>query len=281
MSSPSKPGAPVVGFNHNLNHKGRVFHVQTEDSGPQHGHIITHIFMGGNILASTKGTYADVLSRLGPGEVAGTVRKMMEDQHKGMVKSLMGGAYDADIAKRTGSDTFYEPGVLANGERAPGLLVGGEKSSPKSADGPISIPPAPRPAPAPTIPPPAMKPAPVPAPRPPPVPEPTVPPLVLRPTSTPASRAAQPIALASSLPRSTRHSPAAPPPQVMSPAPQGWPAPPPATRAKTPSPRRSPTSLPTPPPARASANAPIPMGARPLDEIVFNYLTADLESQRR
>jgi hypothetical protein len=131
-SPPAKSGTPVVGFNHNLNYKGRVFHVQTEDSGVQHGHIITHIFMGGNILRSTKSSYSDQIRDLDPGEIFGAVRKLMEDQHKAMMKSLLGGDHDPEIAKRT-ADKVYAPGVLANGERAPGLLVGGENAAPKAA----------------------------------------------------------------------------------------------------------------------------------------------------
>src|SRR5690606_34821597 len=34
----------IPGFNHNIKHKGRIFHIQTEDSGPKNPHIITHLF---------------------------------------------------------------------------------------------------------------------------------------------------------------------------------------------------------------------------------------------
>jgi hypothetical protein len=138
-----KVGAPVVGFNHNLNYKGRVFHVQTEDSGPQHGHIITHLFMGGNIFASTKSSYADRIAGIDPAEIFGIVRKLMEEQHKAMMKSLLAGHHDAEISRRTGGP-IYEPGVLANGERAPGLLVGGDKlpAAPAPTTPNVSMPPS-------------------------------------------------------------------------------------------------------------------------------------------
>ena len=43
--------SPQLGFNNNVRHKGRVFHIQTEDSGIKHPHIITHLFAdGGRIL---------------------------------------------------------------------------------------------------------------------------------------------------------------------------------------------------------------------------------------
>jgi hypothetical protein len=37
----------VTGFNHNIKYKGKVYHVQTEDSGVNNPHIITHLFVGG------------------------------------------------------------------------------------------------------------------------------------------------------------------------------------------------------------------------------------------
>ena len=51
----------VVGFNHNIKHKGKMYHIQTEDSGLENPHIITHLFVGGNILASKKTSYADIV----------------------------------------------------------------------------------------------------------------------------------------------------------------------------------------------------------------------------
>lgn len=130
MTGQQKPGAPVVGFNHNIPYKGRTFHVQTEDSGPQHAHVITHVFLGGNILASTKNLYADLVSSLSGSELFAAVRKRMEEQHKAMMRELLQGKHDEEIARRSGGGV-YEPGVLAGGEKAPGLLVGGENSTPK------------------------------------------------------------------------------------------------------------------------------------------------------
>lgn len=82
----------VPGFNHNIKHKGRVFHIQTEDSGSRNPHIITHLFVGGNILASKKTTYAEIV---GQPEFEKTVRSMMEEQHKQMLRNLINGVYDA------------------------------------------------------------------------------------------------------------------------------------------------------------------------------------------
>jgi hypothetical protein len=103
----------VTGFNHNIKHKGQIFHVQTEDSGVDNPHIITHLFVGGNILASKKSSYEDILHA---DNLQETVRTMMEEQHKEMLRSLISGAYDEVIARY--SDRAWQPGVV-DGAPAP------------------------------------------------------------------------------------------------------------------------------------------------------------------
>jgi hypothetical protein len=96
----------VNGFNHNISHAGRVFHVQTEDSGVNNPNIITHLFVGGNILASKKTSYSELLKAENLQEL---VRQLMEDQHKQMLRNVVTGAYDnVDSAARA-----YQPGQLA------------------------------------------------------------------------------------------------------------------------------------------------------------------------
>ena len=96
----------VTGFNHNIKHKGKVYHVQTEDSGAANPHIITHLFVGGNILASKKTGYADIVKTANLAEL---VREMMEEQHKEMLRNLINGVYDNIDSKQRS----YQPGQLA------------------------------------------------------------------------------------------------------------------------------------------------------------------------
>lgn len=103
----------VTGFNHNIKHKGKVYHVQTEDSGVNNPHIITHLFVGGNILASKKTSYADILKTENLPQV---VRELMEEQHKEMLRNLINGVYD-NIDSAVGTK-HYQPGQLA-GEPEP------------------------------------------------------------------------------------------------------------------------------------------------------------------
>ncbi|TMA25375.1 MAG: hypothetical protein E6J88_09760 [Deltaproteobacteria bacterium] len=122
-----KPGAPVVGFNHNVKYGASVYHVQTEDSGLPHAHYITHLFVGGNIVASMKTSYAD---RTSQPNLQAAVRSLMEGQHKAMLKRLVAGEFN-ELAERL-SATHYDPGVLADGTNT-ASYVNTDPSAPAAA----------------------------------------------------------------------------------------------------------------------------------------------------
>jgi hypothetical protein len=86
--------SPLVGYNTNVRHKGKLYHIQTEDSGVNHPHVITHLFAdGGRIIASRKTGYAE---HLGAKDLQGIVKKLMQDQHKSMFIELRDCVYDED-----------------------------------------------------------------------------------------------------------------------------------------------------------------------------------------
>jgi len=75
----------LSGINTDIEHDGKIFHVQTEDGGQQNPVIVTHLFAGGAILSSRKVSYADLL-KAGPNP--DVVREMMKEQHQAMIKGL-------------------------------------------------------------------------------------------------------------------------------------------------------------------------------------------------
>jgi hypothetical protein len=110
---PVKHPSPLLGYNNNVRHKGKVFHVQTEDSGVKYGHIITHLFMdGGRILKSVKTSYAEYFDNDRMGEI---VREMMKQQHKAMFIALRDGKFDAviDGAETPSTQTFPAAAPIA------------------------------------------------------------------------------------------------------------------------------------------------------------------------
>src|SRR5688572_10135966 len=96
--------SPVLGYNHNLRHGGRVFHVQTEDSGQGYARLHTHLFFEGTILSSKKQEYD-------PSAPEDAVRALMQQLHKSMIRELTRGEHDLRI------NAFFaargEPALLA------------------------------------------------------------------------------------------------------------------------------------------------------------------------
>jgi hypothetical protein len=102
----TKPGrSPVLGYNHNLRYGGRVFHVQTEDSGLGYARLYTHLFYEGTILSSKKQEYD-------PASPEDAVRAAMQKLHKAMIRELTHREHDARIS------AFFvargEPAMLAS-----------------------------------------------------------------------------------------------------------------------------------------------------------------------
>jgi len=102
-----------LGFNNNVKHLSKVFHVQTEDSGLDKPHIITHLFAdGGRIIKSHKRTYAGEVAR---DDVSDFVKALMKGQHMEMVLMLREGRFDGIVlgtATGSGMDTLdYPPKV--------------------------------------------------------------------------------------------------------------------------------------------------------------------------
>lgn len=98
-----------VGFNNNVKYNGLVCHIQTEDSGLDRPHIITHLFAdGGRIIKSHKRSYASEVSRP---DVATFVRALMKGQHMEMAIMLREGRFDDVIAGKAvgGMHTLEEP----------------------------------------------------------------------------------------------------------------------------------------------------------------------------
>jgi hypothetical protein len=161
----AKAQSPLLGYNTNIRHKGKVFHIQTEDSGILKPHVMTHLFAdGGRILKSQKTSYAHLLDT---DDVASQVKKLMQDQHKAMFLALRAGQFDeiAGVAVAPPEPETLEPDAL----------LGESNSVPPAAPTPLN------PSAAIVMPPPPPRSNLPPAPSVPPLVLPSVPPLVARP----------------------------------------------------------------------------------------------------
>lgn len=122
--------AALTGYNSNVRHRGRIFHIQTEDSGGSHQRVITHLFAdGGRIVKSIRSEYSEHMDAPNLSEL---VRGIMKDQHKAMFVLLRSGGLDEQIgfdeddppaamdARVTRSGTFErEPARPSVTERSP------------------------------------------------------------------------------------------------------------------------------------------------------------------
>lgn len=109
--------SPILGYNHNIGHRGLVFHVQTEDSGVDNPHIFTHLFHGGVIIFTRKIDYDAAADE-------SLVKSLMQAQHKAMLKELKRGNFDEridsflgdhpDLKPRKGHDTIPD-GAMGSG----------------------------------------------------------------------------------------------------------------------------------------------------------------------
>ncbi|MGO9836944.1 MAG: FHA domain-containing protein [Polyangiaceae bacterium] len=87
-----------VGFNNNVKYKNLTFHIQTEDSGLDKPHVITHLFAdGGRVIKSHKRSYAQDVRR---DDVAAHVRQLMKAQQLEMALALREGKFDEIIEGR-------------------------------------------------------------------------------------------------------------------------------------------------------------------------------------
>jgi hypothetical protein len=110
--------SPLVGYNTNVRHKGKLYHIQTEDSGVKRPHVITQLFAdGGRILASEKTSYQEHLQ---VDNLAVIVKKLMQEQHKRVFIALRDGVYDEDA--RTEASAGVGSGDSAPAEVATEVL---------------------------------------------------------------------------------------------------------------------------------------------------------------
>jgi hypothetical protein len=88
----------ITGFNTDIKHNEKVYHVQTEDKGMANPYIESLVYVGGEILASKKTSYAEQLKT---GVDEKWIGGLMEQQHRTMIAAIKRGRFDqpADTTK--------------------------------------------------------------------------------------------------------------------------------------------------------------------------------------
>src|SRR5262249_31704242 len=81
----------ITGYNTDVKHNSRVFHIQTEDKGESTPYIESLVYVGGQILATRKTSYADVIKG---GRDDKAIQELMEQQHRTMIAAIQRGRFD-------------------------------------------------------------------------------------------------------------------------------------------------------------------------------------------
>lgn len=130
----SKVPPPLLGFNNNVRHRGRIFHIQTEDSGVKYPRIVTHLFAdGGRIVRTTRTDYSE---HLGREDMNAVLRQMMKEQHKAMFIALRAGELDDLIVKCCGPLPGAAPEAPQPSRDATGVREAGAAADPAGASTP-------------------------------------------------------------------------------------------------------------------------------------------------
>jgi hypothetical protein len=121
----------ITGFNTDIKHGSRVFHVQTEDKGMENPFVESLVYVGGEIIASKKTPYSDSVKN---GGGASGVQEMMESQHRKMIAAVQRGRFDTSTGAppKPLKDESFEailPHVASASSEIPAGAVVVERSS--------------------------------------------------------------------------------------------------------------------------------------------------------
>jgi hypothetical protein len=84
----------LIGFNNDVEYRGKTFHIQTEDHGEGDPRIETQLFYSGAILDTVISSYQEILDEYDGDEADERVRAQMKASHRSLFKKLKGGEYD-------------------------------------------------------------------------------------------------------------------------------------------------------------------------------------------
>jgi hypothetical protein len=90
----------ITGYNTDIPYEGKTYHLQTEDKGLSNPMIESLIYVGGEILAAQRTSYAHLVHRGAVEEAA--VAELLEKQHKKLIREIRDGRHDPDGLKPIG-----------------------------------------------------------------------------------------------------------------------------------------------------------------------------------
>lgn len=101
----------ITGYNTDVRHGEMVLHVQTEDKGIANPFIESLVYVGGQVLASKRASYAELLAE---GKDEKEIVALMDHQHRTMIAAIRHGKLDGKLAtliagRQTGQHPVVTP----------------------------------------------------------------------------------------------------------------------------------------------------------------------------
>lgn len=90
----------ITGYNTDVRHGEVVFHVQTEDKGVSNPYIESLVYVGGQVLASKRASYAEMIAE---GKEEKDIVALMDHQHRTMIAAIRHGKLDGKLAALSAS----------------------------------------------------------------------------------------------------------------------------------------------------------------------------------
>ncbi len=88
----------LIGYNNDVEYRGKAFHIQTEDHGENDPKIESQVFHQGQILDTEVVSYVSIVKRHDDEEVANEkIKSLMWKTHKGLYERLLSGEYDERV----------------------------------------------------------------------------------------------------------------------------------------------------------------------------------------
>ncbi len=81
----------MSGYNTEVKHKEKLFHVQTQDKGRGANYIESTIYRSGRVLTSKKYFYTSLLNYKNLGE---KIQQLIKEQHNAVIKEIKEGKFD-------------------------------------------------------------------------------------------------------------------------------------------------------------------------------------------
>jgi hypothetical protein len=86
----------ITGYNTDVRHGEVVFHVQTEDKGISNPFIESLVYVGGQVLASKRASYAEMIAE---GKEDKDIVAFMDHQHRTMIAAIRHGKLDSKMVE--------------------------------------------------------------------------------------------------------------------------------------------------------------------------------------